>query len=99
MVYEPSEANAAFRAKRETRVGGETKGAKQESANRQRSEASLPWVLQVFLAGGENFRCWPKADTFSAVGQGNERKSAAHGYRSFRCKFTHSSCKLIVPRT
>ena len=28
---------------------------------------SLPWVPEVFLACGGNFRCWPKADTSSAV--------------------------------
>ena len=29
----------------------------------------LPWVPEVFLACGGNFRCWPKADTSSAVGR------------------------------
>ena len=33
---------------------------------------SLPWVPEVFLACGGNFRCWPKADTSSAVGQSRE---------------------------
>ena len=28
---------------------------------RQRSEASLPWLPEVFLACAGNFRCWPKA--------------------------------------
>ena len=27
----------------------------------------LLWVPEVFLACGGNFRCWPKADTSSAV--------------------------------
>ena len=27
----------------------------------------VPWVPEVFLACGGNFRCWPKADTSSAV--------------------------------
>ena len=30
---------------------------------------SIPWVPEVFLACGGNFRCWPKADTSSAVGR------------------------------
>ena len=29
----------------------------------------LPWVPEVFLACSGNFRCWPKADTSSAVGR------------------------------
>ena len=29
---------------------------------------SVPWVPEVFLARGGNFRCGPKADTSSAVG-------------------------------
>ena len=33
----------------------------QGSVNRQRSEASLPWLPEVFLACAGNFRCWPKA--------------------------------------
>ena len=35
----------------------------------------IPWVPEVFLAGGGNFRCWPKADTSSAVGRSHERRS------------------------
>ena len=35
----------------------------------------VPWVPEVFLACGGNFRCWPKADTFSAVGRSHERRS------------------------
>ena len=26
---------------------------------------TVPWVPEVFLACGRNFRCWPKADTSS----------------------------------
>ena len=33
---------------------------------------NVPWVPEVFLACGENFRCWPKADTSSAVGRSHE---------------------------
>ena len=33
----------------------------------------LPWVPEVFLACSGNFRCWPKADTSSAVGRSHER--------------------------
>ena len=36
---------------------------------------TLPWVPEVFLAYGGNFRCWPKADTSSAVGRSHERRS------------------------
>ena len=35
----------------------------------------LPWVPEVFLASGGNFRCWTKADTSSAVGRSHERQS------------------------
>ena len=31
----------------------------------------VPWIPEVFLACGGNFRCWPKTDTSSAVGRGN----------------------------
>ena len=34
----------------------------------------LPWVPEVFLACGGNFRCGPKADTSSAVGRRHERR-------------------------
>ena len=33
---------------------------------------NLPWVPEVFLACGGNFRCWPKADTSSALGRSRE---------------------------
>ena len=33
----------------------------------------IPWVPEVFLACGGNFRCWPKADTSSAVGRSHEQ--------------------------
>ena len=33
---------------------------------------AVPWVPEVFLARGGNFRCWPKADTSSAVGRSHE---------------------------
>ena len=33
------------------------------------------WVPEVFLACSGNFRCWPKADTSSAVGRSHERRS------------------------
>ena len=36
-------------------------------------EYPLPWVPEVFLACGWNFRCWPKADTSSAVGRSHEQ--------------------------
>ena len=34
---------------------------------------SSPWVPEVFLACGGNVRCWPKADTSSAVGRSREK--------------------------
>ena len=37
----------------------------------------VPWVPEVFLACGGKFRCWPKADTSSAVGRSRE-KNAGH---------------------
>ena len=36
---------------------------------RETEEIELPWVPEVFLACGGNFRCWPKPDTSSAVGR------------------------------
>ena len=38
----------------------------------------IPWVPEVFLACGGNFRCGPKADTSSAVGRSRE-KNLWHG--------------------
>ena len=32
----------------------------------------LPWVPEFFLVCDGNFRCWPKADTSSAVGRSHE---------------------------
>ena len=40
---------------------------------RETAEIELPWVPEVFLACGGNFRCWPKADTSSAVGRSHEQ--------------------------
>ena len=42
---------------------------------------NVPWVPEVFLACGENFRCWPKADTSSAVGRRHERRSREKNYK------------------
>ena len=36
---------------------------------------NYPGYQRFFLACGGNFRCWPKADTSSAVGRSNERRS------------------------
>ena len=36
------------------------------------SNRLLPWVPEVFLACGGNFRFWPKADTSSAVSRSHE---------------------------
>ena len=33
---------------------------------------TLPWVPEFFLVCDGNFRCWPKADTSSAVGRSHE---------------------------
>ena len=45
--------------------------ARLKTRARLRSDAkntlALPWVPEVLLACGGNFRCWPKADTSSAV--------------------------------
>ena len=41
-------------------------------------KGKLPWVPEVFLACGGNFRCWPKANTSSAVGRSRE-KNLWHG--------------------
>ena len=39
--------------------------------------SQLPWVPEVFLTCGRNFRCRPKADAASAVGRRRE-KNAGH---------------------
>ena len=36
---------------------------------------TVPWVPEVFLTCGWNFRCGPMADTSSAVGRSHERQS------------------------
>ena len=36
---------------------------------------NIPWVPEGFLACSGNFRCWPKADTSSAIGRSHERRS------------------------
>ena len=36
------------------------------------ADYGLPWVPEAFLAYGGNFRCWPKANTSSAVGRSHE---------------------------
>ena len=33
---------------------------------------TIPWVSEFFLVCDGNFRCWPKADTSSAVGRSHE---------------------------
>ena len=40
----------------------------------QQKVVLIPWVPDVFLASGGDFRCWPKADTSSAVGRNREKK-------------------------
>ena len=40
-----------------------------------RSPSAVPWVPEVFVACSENFRCWLKADTSSAVGRIHEQRS------------------------
>ena len=42
---------------------------------------TLPWVPEFFLVCDGNFRCWPKADTSSAVGRSHEFR-AGH-YKDF----------------
>ena len=37
----------------------------------------LPWVPEVFLACGGNFRCWPKANTSSAKETGNRARKVS----------------------
>lgn len=38
---------------------------------------NVPWVPEVFLACGGNFRCRPKADTSSSAGRSQERRSSS----------------------
>ena len=43
---------------------------------------TLPWVPEVFLAYGGNFRCWPKADTSSPVGRSYGGEAARNIFRA-----------------
>ena len=38
----------------------------QKSQHIDENDKALPWVPEVFLTCGGNFRCWPKAETFRA---------------------------------
>ena len=40
---------------------------------------NLPWVPEVFLACGGNFRCWPKADTLTETGNRARKVSGTQG--------------------
>ena len=44
--------------------------------------ACLPWVPEVFLACGGNFRCWPKAEATSAGTQGTACRTSLYCVRS-----------------
>ena len=46
---------------------------------------SLPWVPEFFLASGENFRCWLKADTSLVIGRSHERWSREKTSGTERC--------------
>ena len=50
----------------------------------------LPWAPEFFLACGGNFRCWPKADTSSAIGQSNEQQGREKN-------FWHGAVLFTVP--
>ena len=39
----------------------------------------MPWVREVFLACGRNFRCWPKTDTSSAIGRSKVSGTQGNG--------------------
>ena len=58
-----------------------------------RTGMSLPWVPEVFLACGWNFRCWPKADTSSAVGRSHERRSREKNFFSWEKLFARVTIK------
>ena len=50
----------------------------------------LPWVPEVFLACGGNFRRWPKADTSSAISRSYKRRSREKN-------LWHGAMLFIVP--
>ena len=55
---------------------------------------TLPWVPEVSLACGGNFRCWPKADTSSALGRsraGHYKDLTETGNRASKVAGTHGS--------
>ena len=58
---------------------------------------AIPWVAEVFLACGENFRCWPKADTSSAVGRtetGNRARKVS-GTQGTTAKYSCDSYLIL----
>ena len=60
---------------------------------------SCGMVSEVFLARGGNFRCWPKADTPSAIGRSQERRSARVTIiERLRFTFTPNGKREFVPR-
>ena len=52
---------------------------------------TLPWVPEFFLVCDGNFRCWPKADTSSAVGR-------SHEFRAGHCKPETALEKSLAPK-
>ena len=58
----------------------------------------LPWVPEIFLACGGNFRCWPKADTSSAVGRSHEQAKPRAGEAARKTSGTER-CFLPSPLT
>ena len=67
-------------------------GARLKKRERLGSDAEntfgVPWAPEVFLAYGGNFRCWPKADTSSAV---SARLSPCSRSRRRLCRRTTTS--------
>ena len=66
------------------------------------SYASLhvPWVPEVILACGRNFRCWPKADTSSAVGRsraGHYKDLTETGNRARKVSGTRGTLHVARP--
>ena len=65
------------------------------------TSSAVPWVPEVFLACGVNFRCWPKADTSSAVGRshaGHYKDLTETGNRARKVSGTQGTSAVVQNR-
>ena len=56
----------------------------------------VPWVPEVFLACGGNFRCWPKAEAMSGETGNRARHPGYHSWDLKRSLGFYRSCHLHI---